>query len=176
MRLPMHPDEVENQFADNKGKTSFDKGLPEQPSSEENTEKGDQPPPRQVDSNNRLPLIEIETLHEDRTVTIIETRDYICPQENYPDGSMRIPVEDIVLWKTMTPEKQDDGMSTGYPLIRDDDLLPEPAAAVIQPEPGSMRGAPLFSTMTYDLEYPVLNDGKENNKSEEKGIPEDPDG
>jgi len=176
----MHSDELENPFIENKGKLSSETGAPGLPSPEVGNEMEDQPSPIHDDSiseqnPNGDQLIIGENFGWHRPGNNVEEREFVHPPEDYPDGSMGTPLEDIILAETIPPDRQDGGMSAGYPPLRDDYLLPEPAVPVVQPEPTSMRGAPLFSTISNDLKYPEFDNRNGNLATQNKDIPEKPD-
>ena len=84
-----------------------------------------------------------------------EKTNYERPPEDQPDDGMGTGKEEVLMAEEIPPKLKNGGMSAGYPPLRDDDLLPEPAVPVVKPEPSSMREAPLFSPNAFEFPGPV---------------------
>jgi hypothetical protein len=96
--------------------------------------------------------------------------NYERPPVDQPDDGMGTASEEVISAEEISPEQKDGGMSAGYPPLKDEDLLPEPAVSVVKPIPSSMRQAPLFSPDAFKFTgpNPVLDGGVYLNQNEGK--------
>jgi hypothetical protein len=95
----------------------------------------------------------------DHTVAYSGATGHDRPPEGYPDEGMGTASEEAILAGEIPSELTDGGMSTGYPPLGDDALLPKPGVPIEKPDPTAMNWAPLFSAESFFQPGPITGTG-----------------